>query len=202
MRRAFDVAWPSLLRLVSENSSCLAVSLGFFDDIYIPTAYLPQPSCLFVSRAVFISDLLTRFFIFLFENLRLNNPSSDTSERAHFWLGPDSPFTAVQEMLESPLSSRMYIDQNDVVRARVEADEFCDDEPGPPNANPQAAAVQMERRAPYCIIVRTFRAAYKLSCHQNLMVYCLVLDCRARIGTYYLVEDEPTRRCGTSAALR
>src|SRR5271154_1589028 len=78
------------------------------------------------------------------------NAPSDTNERAHFWLGPDSNLTTTHELLDSPLSERMYIDQNEVVRVRVEADEFYDDEPGPPN---QQATTQVEKRAPYTIIV-------------------------------------------------
>ena len=47
----------------------------------------------------------------------------------------------------------MYIDQGEVVRVRVEADDFFDDEPGPPKA---AEGVQVKReakRAPYHVIV-------------------------------------------------
>jgi DNA-directed RNA polymerase III subunit RPC8 len=76
---------------------------------------------------------------------------SDTNERAYFWLGPDSTLTTAHELLDSPVAGRMYIDQNEVVRVRVEADEFYDDEPGPPNQ--QLAGVQKEKRPPYTIIV-------------------------------------------------
>jgi len=47
----------------------------------------------------------------------------------------------------------MYVDQGEVVRVRVEADDFFDDEPGPPK---MAEGVQVQRevkRAPYNIIV-------------------------------------------------
>lgn len=47
----------------------------------------------------------------------------------------------------------MYIDRDEIVRTRVEADEFYDDEPGPPKA---AEGVQVRReqgRAPFNIIV-------------------------------------------------
>ncbi|KAF8894240.1 RNA polymerase Rpb7 [Gymnopilus junonius] len=54
----------------------------------------------------------------------------DPNERAHFWI-PDSTLTTATELLDTPLTERMYIDQGEVVRVRVEADEFCDDEPGP-----------------------------------------------------------------------
>jgi DNA-directed RNA polymerase III subunit RPC8 len=56
-------------------------------------------------------------------------------------------------MLETPVAERMYIDQGEVVRVRVEADDFFDDEPGPPK---MADGVQVKRevkRAPYNIIV-------------------------------------------------
>ena len=47
----------------------------------------------------------------------------------------------------------MYIDQGEVVRVRVESDEFCDDEPGPPKVT---EGVQMKRelkRPPYIVCV-------------------------------------------------
>ena len=47
----------------------------------------------------------------------------------------------------------MYIDQGEVLRARVEADEFYDDEPGPPKAAEGVAVKREARRAPYSIIV-------------------------------------------------
>jgi DNA-directed RNA polymerase III subunit RPC8 len=56
-------------------------------------------------------------------------------------------------MLETTVAERMYIDQGEVVRVRVEADDFFDDEPGPPK---MAEGVQVQRelkRAPYNIIV-------------------------------------------------
>ncbi|KAG6860454.1 hypothetical protein C0991_011934 [Blastosporella zonata] len=52
-------------------------------------------------------------------------------------------------MLDTPITERMYIDKGEVVRVRVEADDFFDDEPGPPK---MAEGVQVQReakRAPY-----------------------------------------------------
>ena len=109
--------------------------------MYIPISYLPQPSALYVSFFRSLS-LAPSWFI----------PASDPNERAHFWL-PDSEATTTHELLDSPTSSRMYIDQNEIVRVRVEADEFYDDEPGPPKA---AEGVQVRReqgRAPFSVIV-------------------------------------------------
>lgn len=79
-------------------------------------------------------------------------PHSDPNERAHFWL-PDSELTSIHDMLDTPVAERMYIDQGEVVRVRVEADDFYDDEPGPPK---MAEGVQIKseaKRAPYNIIV-------------------------------------------------
>jgi DNA-directed RNA polymerase III subunit RPC8 len=56
-------------------------------------------------------------------------------------------------MLETPVAGRMYIDQGEVVRVRVEADDFFDDEPGPPK---MADGIQVKKelsRAPYNVIV-------------------------------------------------
>lgn len=47
----------------------------------------------------------------------------------------------------------MYIDQGEVVRVRVEVDEFYDDEPGPPKAAEGVTVKREVRRAPYSIIV-------------------------------------------------
>lgn len=78
---------------------------------------------------------------------------SDPNERAHFWL-PGSQSTSTHELLDSPTSERMYIDQGETVRVRVETDEFYDDEPGPPKAT-EGVQIKMEsRRPPYTITVR------------------------------------------------
>ena len=127
----------------------MKVSIGFFDDIYIPVQYLPQPSALYVSIS---------FPLHIFLHFPTFYTISDPNERAHFWI-PDSPLTTVTELLETPLTDRMYIDQGEVTRVRVEADDFCDDEPGPPKVTEGAAgsSVQVnrehQRRAPYIVCV-------------------------------------------------
>ncbi|KAJ3741988.1 RNA polymerase III subunit Rpc25-domain-containing protein [Lentinula detonsa] len=108
-------------KVKSSDESSVRVSLGFFDDIYIPAIYLPQPSCF------------------------------DPNERAHFWI-PDSELTKPHELLDTPTAGRMYIDTGEVIRIRVEADEFYDDEPGPPKALEGVAVANEVRRAPYSII--------------------------------------------------
>ena len=58
------------------------------------------------------------------------------------------------ELLESPISERSYIDTSEIVRIRIESDEFYDDEPGPPKAAEGVMLGKTERRRPpYTIIV-------------------------------------------------
>ena len=65
-----------------------------------------------------------------------------------------SEATSTHELLDSATADRMYIDTGEVVRVRVEADEFYDDEPGPPKATEGVQQVKSEgRRAPYTITV-------------------------------------------------
>lgn len=63
-------------------------------------------------------------------------------------------------MLDTPVTSRMYIDRNEVVRVRVESDEFFDDEPGPPKATDGVIVQRELRRSPFQIIVRLYFAVY------------------------------------------
>lgn len=83
--------------------------------------------------------------------------ASDPNERAYFWVADAD--SAPADLLDTPVTSRMYIDTNEVVRVRVEADEFYDDEPGPPKAlegvmnGPGQAKEREGRRAPYTITV-------------------------------------------------
>lgn len=153
---AYDVSRSSLLKYCcSPPIDHPSVSVGFFDDMYIPAVYLPQPSAF------------------------------DPNERAHFWLPstaspppspPGSPSQAApapppppttHQLLDSPLTSRMYIDQNEILRVRVESDEFYDDEPGPPKAK-EGIMVQREedrgRRAPYSVVVRFQSLFHRQSC--------------------------------------
>jgi RNA polymerase III subunit Rpc25 len=83
------------------------------------------------------------------KNFRL---SSDPNERAYFWL-PGSEAASTHELLDSPVSERLYIDQGEIVRVRVERDEFCDDEPGPPKATEGVLISGETRRLPYKVTV-------------------------------------------------
>ncbi|PPQ80713.1 hypothetical protein CVT25_001833 [Psilocybe cyanescens] len=107
-------------KVKSSDEEGIRVTLGFFDDMYIPVSYLPQPTAF------------------------------DSNERAHFWI-PDSTLTTTTELLDTPVADRMYIDQGEIIRLRVESDEFCDDEPGPPKATEGVQIKRELKRPPYMV---------------------------------------------------
>ncbi|KAF8196862.1 polymerase III polypeptide H [Mycena galopus ATCC 62051] len=108
-----------LAKVMSSDRYGIRLTLGFFDDIYVPVAYLPSPNAF------------------------------DPNEPAHFWL-PTSDGTT--ELLDSPTVDRMWIDKGEVVRVRVEADEFYDDEPGPVKMADGVQVVrEVQARAPFTI---------------------------------------------------
>jgi DNA-directed RNA polymerase III subunit RPC8 len=80
---------------------------------------------------------------------------SDRNERAYFWL-PSSEATSTHELLDSPETERLFIDQGEIVRrVRVERDEFSDDEPRPPKAT-EGVLIRGQvqaRRLPYTVTV-------------------------------------------------
>ncbi|KAJ7876282.1 RNA polymerase III subunit Rpc25-domain-containing protein [Mycena leptocephala] len=109
-----------LAKVMSSDHNSIRLTLGFFDDIYVPVAYLPHPNAF------------------------------DPNERAHFWL-PNSELKP-NELLDSPTVERMFIDKGEVVRVRVEADEFYDDEPGPIKMADGVQVVrEVQARAPFTI---------------------------------------------------
>jgi hypothetical protein len=69
----------------------------------------------------------------------------------------------------------MYIDQGEVLRVRVEAEDFYDDEPGPTKMAEGVQVIREPRRAPYNVIVRL--ALLILDC---LLMYLSVFHGRAR----------------------
>ena len=128
----------------SSNYPIFLVTVGFFDDLYIPTAFLPQPSALYVSSASYFPVLN-----------HLNN--SDPNERCHFWIA-ESTLTSSTELLDTPVAERMYIERDEVMRVRVESDEFYDDEPGPPKLTEGVQVKRESKRSPYtvCVCTTTF----------------------------------------------
>lgn len=111
----------------------------------------------------------------------------------------------------------MYIDAGEIVRVRIESDEFIDDEPGPPKAAEGVMAAKAERRRPpYTISVRRvssasfsyWRIGFAYSDFRDGLVLLFfflpaVFDRRRRPWTIALVEstgdrlrDGCRRRCG------
>ncbi|KAJ6624907.1 polymerase III polypeptide H [Mycena sp. CBHHK59/15] len=110
-----------LAKVMSSDQNGVRLSLDFFDDVYVPVHYLPQPNAF------------------------------DPNERAHFWL-PNSELKQ-SELLDSPTVERMWIDKGEVVRVRVESDEFYDDEPGPIKMADGVQVVrEVQARAPFTIV--------------------------------------------------
>jgi hypothetical protein len=77
--------------------------------------------------------LLPRHKQFHISRFCMGAPRSDPDERAYY-SPPSSEATSTHELLDSPEAERLYIDQGEIVRERVERDEFRDDDPGPPKA--------------------------------------------------------------------
>ena len=83
----------------------------------------------------------------------------------------------------------MYIDAGDVVRVRVESDEFHDDEPGPPKAHEGVQQAREIRRPPYTI---TVRASPYL--HAPLLAASCYRLPRSRVGASWLFGRTDTLR--------
>ena len=111
---------------------------------------------------------------------------SDPNERAYFWL-PSSEATSTHELLDSPEAERLYIDQGEIVRVRVERDEFCDDEPGPPKATEGVliSGQVQARRLPYTVTVSPHPSSARGRYFNTALV---VLDCRTGPRTNSMVE--------------
>ncbi|CDS00143.1 related to RPC25-DNA-direcred RNA polymerase III, 25 KD subunit [Sporisorium scitamineum] len=85
----------------SSDESGIRITLGFFDDIYVPFHLIPKP-CAF-----------------------------DHQERAWFWLYEARTEQIAADPLLSQQDERMYLDTAEAVRFTVESDAFWDAEPGP-----------------------------------------------------------------------
>ncbi|KAG9128139.1 DNA-directed RNA polymerase III subunit rpc25 [Ceratobasidium sp. 392] len=58
------------------------------------------------------------------------------------------------QLLDTDITTRLYLDRNETVRIRVERDEFYDNEPGPRKAEPgleERVDDDVDRKAPYTI---------------------------------------------------
>ncbi|GAC97477.1 hypothetical protein PHSY_005063 [Pseudozyma hubeiensis SY62] len=88
-------------KIKSSDEAGIRVTMGFFDDVYIPYHLIPKP-CAF-----------------------------DHQERAWFWLYEARTEQIAADPLLSQPEERMYLDAAEAVRFTVESDEFWDAEPGP-----------------------------------------------------------------------
>ncbi|KAN0065701.1 DNA-directed RNA polymerase III complex subunit Rpc25 [Thecaphora frezii] len=96
-------------KIKSSDENGIRVTMGFFDDIYIPAHLIPNPSAF------------------------------DHQERAFFWLfEARTPQIAEDPLLSAP-EERMYLDPGELIRFSVESDQFFDAEPGPPTGEAGAA---------------------------------------------------------------
>jgi hypothetical protein len=72
--------------------------------------------------------------------------TSDSNERCHFWVLESILTSSGAELLDTLVAERMYIE---VIRVRVESDEFYDDEPGPPKLTEGVQVKRVEETAVY-----------------------------------------------------
>lgn len=83
----------------------------------------------------------------------------------------------------------MWIDKGEVVRVRVESDEFYDDEPGPIKMADGVQVVKIQARAPFTVTVRS------LGSYKRMRAYFYsVLDGGTGSGSYLMVECGSNRR--------
>ena len=67
----------------------------------------------------------------------------------------DSTLTSSAELLDTLVAERMYIEIDEIIRVRVESDEFYDDEPGPPKLSEGVQVKRESKRAPFTVCVST-----------------------------------------------
>ncbi|KDN41137.1 hypothetical protein K437DRAFT_279105 [Tilletiaria anomala UBC 951] len=113
-------------KIKSSNEDGIRVSMGFYDDIYIPATLIPSPR------------------------------GYDHTERAWFWvLNPADDEQIEQDPLMVPKEDRAYLDRDEPIRFRVEADEFHEAEPGPVFGEGKAVTAEhaaKPKEAPYVVI--------------------------------------------------
>lgn len=125
----------------NHGSHTLLVSVGLFENLWwIPLVYVPQPCVLYVLFYTFPDTVQASH-----RSIYTVNPTN-----AHvFWL-PSSETASTHELLDSPGGASVYRPR----RIRVERDEFCDDEPGPPKAPERVILVSGQgqaRRLPFTV---------------------------------------------------
>lgn len=112
----------------------IKVSLGFFDDILIPAAFIPTPRAYDHSESAWFWA-----------------PTAAVDEAADDALDPALEGNNEMAALDVPKEERAYLGRGEILRFRVEAEEFPEDEPGAPKS--QQEGEPPERQAPYIITV-------------------------------------------------
>ena len=136
-------------KILSATEDGIRVTLGFFDDIFIPSSYIPTP------RA-FDHAEQTWFWA----------PGAAADEpKEPLGTGLDSAFLGGEDYatdaLSVPKEERAYLDVGEIIRFRVEAEEFLEDQPDPkrgPGVRAGANGTSVEsdgdrQQAPYVITV-------------------------------------------------
>ncbi|WVR04725.1 hypothetical protein IAU60_001736 [Kwoniella sp. DSM 27419] len=90
-------------KILSTTKSYIRVSLGFFQDIYIVPSLLPP------------------------------NSSYDPAQKKFFWIAPDEDDTPLtqEQLANSVITDRLYIDDGEPIRFRVDSIEWQDVRPTP-----------------------------------------------------------------------
>ncbi|KAF7317815.1 hypothetical protein MKEN_00869400 [Mycena kentingensis (nom. inval.)] len=104
----------------------------------IPSGSYPRKSHVFGLSLDFFDDIYVPVYYLPAPN------AFDPNEPAHLWLA-SNPDINSSEVLDTPIDERMWIDKGEVVRIRVESDEFSDNEPGPVK---MADGIQVVRDVP------------------------------------------------------
>ena len=133
----FPAQGPSLLYHSSHAhfyNSNIIVSVGFFKNMWVSLVHLPQPCALYISFFLSpLSSLLLSCNHTAHSFLWMHNAATPTNARISGCQAPKQ-HQPTHKLLNPPETERLYIDQGEIVRVRVERDEFCDDKPGPQKA--------------------------------------------------------------------
>jgi DNA-directed RNA polymerase III subunit RPC8 len=70
----------------------------------------------------------------------------------------------------------MYIDAGEIVRVRVESDEFYDHEPGPPKALEGVRVAREQKKAPYTIVVSLGYTTHSLWLFIGFLAQCSMVE--------------------------
>ncbi|WWD21588.1 hypothetical protein CI109_106074 [Kwoniella shandongensis] len=106
-------------KVLSTTKSYVRVSLGFFQDIYIVPSLLPP------------------------------NSAYDPQQKSFFWVAAeDQPTMTQEQLMNTELDNRLYIDEGEPIRFRVNSVEWQDVRPTPQNMLDEANAEEVPEKDP------------------------------------------------------